>query len=66
MESAYLRTADAAKYLGIGKSTLERARIEGDGPYYRRLGAKVVVYAKADLDVWASESIFKSTAEEAE
>lgn len=63
MTQAYLRTADAAHYLGIGQSTLERKRVEGTGPKFRKLGARMVSYAVADLDAWASENIQMSTSE---
>ena len=63
MPPAYLRTPDAAAYLGVGKSTLERARIDGTGPTFRRLGSKIVVYSIADLEGWASEQIHNSTSE---
>ncbi len=65
MTQGYLRTADAANYLGMGKSTLERARIEGTGPKFRRLGSRIVTYAVADLDAWASQEIRLSTSEAA-
>ncbi|NML88812.1 helix-turn-helix domain-containing protein [Sphingobium sp. TB-6] len=63
MTQAYLRTPDAAKYLGIGKSTLERKRIEGTGPSFRRLGSKIVTYAVKDLDAWASQQVLESTSQ---
>lgn len=63
MASGYLRTPEAANYLGIGRSTLERKRIDGTGPTYRRLGAKIVAYAVADLDAWASRQVLNSTSE---
>ncbi len=53
MQSKYLRTPDAAAYLGIGQSTLERKRLDGSGPTFRRLGGKTVVYTVDDLDAWA-------------
>lgn len=59
----YLRTADAAKYLGIGQSTLERKRIDGTGPKFRVLGAKIVSYAVTDLDAWAGQHVLSSTSE---
>jgi predicted DNA-binding transcriptional regulator AlpA len=65
MTQRYLRTPHAAAYLGLGQSTLERKRIDGTGPAFRRLGAKVVVYDTADLDDWASEQIHRSTSEAA-
>lgn len=62
-ELGYVRTAAAARYLGIGKSTLERKRIEGSGPKFRMLGPKIVVYAIRDLDAWASMHVLLSTSE---
>lgn len=63
--SPYLRTADAAAYLGLGKSTLERLRWSGGGPKFRVLGARVVTYAVPDLDDWASQRVRLSTSEAA-
>ncbi|WP_017182117.1 helix-turn-helix transcriptional regulator [Sphingobium xenophagum] len=65
MTQAYLRTPAAAHYLGIGKSTLERKRVEGTGPAFRRLGSKIVTYAVKDLDAWASQQVHASTSEAA-
>lgn len=61
----YLRTADAAEYLGIGQSTLERSRIAGTGPVFRVLGSRIVVYAIEDLDAFASQDIRTSTTKQA-
>jgi predicted DNA-binding transcriptional regulator AlpA len=63
--SPYLRTADAARYLGLGRSTLERMRIRGDGPAFRRLGTRVVAYAVSDLDAFASRQVRTSTSQAA-
>lgn len=63
MTQGYLRTADAAAYLGIGRSTLERKRIDGTGPRFRQLGAKMITYAVSDLDAWASKLVLSSTSE---
>jgi predicted DNA-binding transcriptional regulator AlpA len=65
MTQGYLRTADAAKYLGIGQSTLERKRVDGTGPTFRQLGARIVTYAVTDLDRWASKQVLNSTSERA-
>lgn len=62
-DTGYLRTSAAARYLGIGKSTLERKRIEGNGPQFRVLGTKIIVYAIFDLDAWASEQVLFSTSQ---
>ena len=63
MTQRYLRTTDAAQYLGIGQSTLERKRIDGTGPQWRKLGARIVTYAIEDLDAWAGNEIRSSTSE---
>jgi predicted DNA-binding transcriptional regulator AlpA len=65
MQKRYHRTPSAAAYLDMGQSTLERKRIDGTGPRWRRLGTKIVVYAEEDLDAWASEQIHMSTSEPA-
>ena len=65
MTQRYLRTKDAAKYVGVGQSTLERMRIEGNGPLFRKLGQRIVTYAVDDLDAWASQEVRNSTAEAA-
>jgi len=65
MTQRYLRTPAAANYLGIGQSTLERKRVEGTGPKFRRLGARIVAYAIDDLDAWAGEQVHISTSEAA-
>lgn len=62
MHKAYLRTREAADYLGLGQSTLERMRLRGDGPAYRIIGAKIISYAIADLDAFASRNVRLSTA----
>ena len=63
MTQGYLRTSAAAKYLGCGQSTLERKRIDGTGPRFRKLGTRMITYAVEDLDAWASEQILNSTSE---
>ncbi|MBT3702391.1 MAG: helix-turn-helix domain-containing protein [Alphaproteobacteria bacterium] len=57
-----LRTVDAAKYIGLSKSTLEKYRVAGGGPVYASLG-RVVVYEHADLDEWVNARKRKSTSE---
>lgn len=49
--SGAIRTQDAARYLGISKSTLEKYRSHGGGPTYKKIG-KICVYAIDDLDRW--------------
>jgi hypothetical protein len=44
-----LRTPDAAAYVGLAASTLNKMRVRGDGPVYSKLG-RIVVYDVADLE----------------
>lgn len=58
---AYLKTHEAAEYLNLGASTLERKRIDGSGPAFRVLGRRAVRYAVSDLDEWASRCALTAT-----
>ncbi len=55
-----LRTAEAAKYVGLGLSTIEKLRVFGGGPAYFKLG-KSVVYDPDDLDAWMASNRRTST-----
>jgi predicted DNA-binding transcriptional regulator AlpA len=50
----YLRTAEAADYLGLAPGTLDKLRVTGGGPVFAKLG-RVAVYELADLDAWVAE-----------
>ena len=50
-DSPYRNTLEAAAYLMLQPSTLERYRIDGTGPKYSKLGDKVV-YDVRRLDEW--------------
>jgi len=50
MQPRVFRTPDAARYLGLTASTLEKMRLSGGGPPFVRLGARAVGYAIGDLD----------------
>lgn len=47
-----LRTPGAAAYIGLAESTLEKMRVNGEGPRFIRLGKKAVGYDRQDLDAW--------------
>ena len=47
-----LRTPEAAKYVGLSASTLEKLRLTGAGPAYQKAGPKIVVYYPEELDRW--------------
>lgn len=50
---AYLRVPQAAEYVGVSKSLLDKLRCYGGGPAYAKLGT-TVVYQAADLDAWVA------------
>lgn len=65
MSQTYLRPRDAAEYLGVSVPSLERWRGDGTGPKFRKLGTRIITYAIADLDAWASKQVLMSTSEAA-
>ncbi len=58
----YLRTQEAARFLGLSERTLEKHRTYGTGPTYRKLGGRVV-YSLADLQTWADRGLVTSTSD---
>ena len=57
-----LKTRQAASYLGLGESTLEKLRVFGGGPVYEKLG-RSVVYDVDDLEHWAKSRKRSHTSE---
>ena len=58
----FLRTPEAARFLGISPRTLEKHRSYGTGPKYRKIGGRVV-YALSDLKAWADVGLKQSTSD---
>jgi len=58
----YLNNTQAAAYLNLSPRTLEKQRVIGGGPRFRKFGRRVV-YAPADLDAWADERRCASTSD---
>lgn len=58
----YLRTPEAARFLGLSDRTLEKHRTYGTGPAYRKLGGRVV-YSLEDLQAWANRGTKTSTSD---
>ena len=58
----YLRTREAARFLGLSGRTLEKHRYFGSGPAYRRIGGRVV-YSVDDLRAWADLGTKYSTSD---
>jgi predicted DNA-binding transcriptional regulator AlpA len=57
VNSPLLPTAEAAKYLRIGQSLLNRMRRENTGPDYVKLGRKVF-YRQVELDKYIESNVF--------
>lgn len=55
----FLRTQEAARFLGVSLRTLEKHRTYGTGPLYRKIGGRVV-YAVGDLEAWTEIGVRKS------
>ncbi len=62
MPPRYLRTPEAARFLGLSGRTLEKHRTYGTGPRYRKIGGRVV-YALDDLQSWVSTGAKQSTSD---
>ncbi len=58
----YLTNDEAADYLRLSPRTLEKQRVLGGGPKFRKFGRRVM-YAVADLDAWAADRSFESTSD---
>lgn len=52
--SHLLDTQQAADRLGLARATLAKLRVQGGGPAFRKLGAKVL-YEESDLTDWLSQ-----------
>src|SRR4029077_18326537 len=60
IQMVLLRTADAARRLGVSASFLEKARVNGSGPSYVKIG-RTVAYRDADIDAWVASLVRHST-----
>ena len=58
----YLTNDEAADYLRLSPRTLEKQRVIGGGPRFRKFGRRVM-YAVADLDAWAADRSFETTSD---
>jgi len=58
----FLRTPEAARFLGLSGRTLEKHRTFGTGPTFRKIGGRVV-YALDDLQSWANRGAAVSTSD---
>ena len=58
----YLTNDEAADYLRLSPRTLEKQRVIGGGPRFRKFGRRVM-YAVTDLDTWADQRSFEATSD---
>ena len=58
-----LTTEQAAAVLGFHPSYLAKARLNGAGPKYLKIGARAVRYRRADIDVWLADKARNSTSD---
>ncbi len=58
----YLNNDEAAAYLHLSPRTLEKQRVIGGGPKFRKFGRRVV-YAIDDLESWASARACDTTSD---
>src|SRR3546814_12140154 len=62
-DQSLLNVRDAASFLGLSKSFLDKARIRGDGPHYLKLGSRVLYRTEA-LQSWLAARERPSTRQE--
>ncbi len=58
----FLTTDEAGAFLRLSPRTLEKQRVLGGGPRFRKFGARVV-YAVEDLRVWANSRAYGMTSD---
>ncbi len=56
----YLTNDEAAALLRLSPRTLEKQRVIGGGPRFRKFGRRVM-YALSDLEAWANARSFEAT-----
>lgn len=58
----FLTTDEAGSFLRLSPRTLEKQRVVGGGPRFRKFGARVV-YAVEDLRHWANSRSYEMTSD---
>lgn len=58
-----LRVPEAASFVGLSISMLNKMRVAGTGPRYVKLAAKAVGYWQSDLVIWLNARVCHSTSE---
>ena len=58
----YLTNEEAAAYLRLSPRTLEKQRVVGGGPRFRKFGRRLL-YAIEDLELWANARACEMTSD---
>jgi excisionase family DNA binding protein len=61
-QARYLTNEEAASFLRLSPRTLEKLRVIGGGPRFRKFGRRVL-YAIEDLETWANARSFEMTSD---
>jgi hypothetical protein len=61
-KSTLLTTTEAAPHVRLSPRTLEKYRVLGGGPRYKKLGARVF-YTLSDLKAWLDSRTFEMTSD---
>ena len=62
-DTRLIREDEAADLLEVSKRTLQKWRVEGQGPLYVQLSARAIRYRRGDLESWINERVRSSTSD---
>jgi excisionase family DNA binding protein len=54
---------EAAAFLNVSKSFIDKLRCHGGGPLFVRLGSRKILYRRTDLENWARQRRYDSTSQ---
>jgi predicted DNA-binding transcriptional regulator AlpA len=63
IQPMFLRRKEAAEYLGLSKSHLDRLALEGGGPVFSKPSQKLVLYRVDDLNEWIDSFRVENTSQ---
>lgn len=60
LNTPFMSVSEAAEYIGVSQSLLNKLRVEGGGPAYSKI-ARRIVYSANDIVGWLNEHKHNST-----
>jgi predicted DNA-binding transcriptional regulator AlpA len=60
-DDTLIRRADLPKYIPIAAQTASRWAVEGQGPRFIKIGARIVAYRAGDLREWLKGRVRQNT-----